>query len=48
MEKEGSKRVAISGTDNKKQITAVFSIKMAGHYLPPQIIYQGKKESVCL
>jgi len=42
MEKEGSKRVAITGTDDKRQITAVFSITMAGHYLPPQIIYQGK------
>ena len=47
MEKEGSKRVGITGTNDKRQITAVFSIIMAGHYLPPQIIYQGKKKK-CL
>lgn len=42
MEKEGSKRVEIKGTDDKRQITAVLAITMSGHYLPPQIIYQGK------
>ena len=42
MEKEGSKRVEITGMDDKRQITAVLAITMSGHYLPPQIIYQGK------
>ena len=42
MEKEGSKRVEITDTDDKRQITAVLAITMSGHYLPLQIIYQGK------
>ncbi len=42
MAKEGSKRVEIAGIDNKRQITAVFAGTMAGEFLPPQLIYQGK------
>ena len=42
MAKEGSKRVEIAGIDDKRQITAVFGGTMAGEFLPPQIIYQGK------
>ena len=41
MEVEGSKRVAVTGVDDKRQITVVLSITMSGHYLPPQLIYQG-------
>ena len=41
MEAEGSKRVAIAGIDDKRQITAVLSVTMSGHFLPPQIIYKG-------
>jgi len=41
MEAEGSKRVAIAGIDDKKQITAVLSVTMSGHFQPLQIIYKG-------
>ena len=47
MAKEGSKRIAIAGTDDKRQITAVFAGSMAGDFLYPQIIYEGKI-SMCL
>ena len=42
MAKEGSKRVKIIGIDDKSLITAVFSGTLAGDFLPPQLIYQGK------
>ena len=47
MAKEGSKRIAITGTEDKRQITAVFAGSMAGDFLYPQIIYTGKT-SKCL
>lgn len=42
MAKEGSTRVAITGINDKRQITAVFAGTMSGDFLPPQIIYSGK------
>ena len=42
MAEEGTKHVEIDGKDDKRQITAVFVCSMAGNFLPPQIIYQGK------
>ena len=42
MAKEGSKKVEIAGIDDKRQVTAVFGNTMAGDFLPPQLIYQGK------
>ena len=39
---EGSKRVEITGVDDKRQITAVFAGTLLGEFRPPQIIYQGK------
>ena len=47
MAKEGSKRVEITGIDDKRQLTAVFAGTMAGDFLPPQLVYQGKT-SKCL
>ncbi len=44
---EGSKRVAIAGADDKRQITAVFAGTKSGKFLPPQIIYAGKTKK-CL
>lgn len=38
----GSKCVEICGVDDKRQITAVFTGTLNGHFLPPQLIYQGK------
>ena len=42
MEKEGSKRVEVIGSDDKRQITALFTVTMAGDFLAPQLIYQGR------
>ena len=42
MEKEGAKRVEIIGSDERRQITALFTVSMAGDFLAPQLIYQGK------
>lgn len=42
MEREGSKRVEITGLDDKRQITVVFAGTMKGDFLPPQLIYKGK------
>ena len=42
MEKEGMKKVDITGMNDKRQITVVLSITKTGYYLPPQLIYAGK------
>ena len=42
MEKEGTKIVPIAHNDDKRQLTAVLAITVAGEYLPPQLLYQGK------
>ena len=47
MEKEGSKRVEIAGIDNKR-LTAVFAGTLVGDFLPPQLIYKGKTQSLPL
>ena len=47
MEAEGTKRVEVAGKDDKRQLTAVLGGSMAGEFLPPQLIYQGKT-SRCL
>ena len=47
MAKEGSKRVEISGIDDKRQITAVFAVTLDGSFLPIQLIYYGKSHA-CL
>ena len=42
MDREGSRRVAITGINDKKQITAVFCANAIGEFLPIQVIYPGK------
>ena len=42
MEQAESKRVEITGKDDKRQITALFGCTMSGDFLPPQLVYQGK------
>ena len=42
MEKEGTKNVPIFGIDDKRSITATFSITMENKFLPMQLIYKGK------
>lgn len=38
----GYENMDITGMNDKRQITVVFSITKAGNYLPPQLIMQGK------
>ena len=40
--------VEIAGIDDKRQITAVFGGSMAGDFLPPQVIYQGRTNKCLL
>ena len=47
MDQEGAKRVEVVAKDDKRQITAVFAGSCSGHFLPPQLIYEGKT-SRCL
>ena len=42
MEAKGAKRVEITGSDDKRQLTAFFSCTLSGKFLPPQMIYAGK------
>jgi len=42
MAEQGSKRVDLAGKDDKRQITACFAGSMAGDFLPPQLVYEGK------
>lgn len=42
MEKRGTKKVKISGVEDKRQITGVFCASMLGEFLPIQLIYAGK------
>ena len=41
MEKECAKIVPIVHSDDKRQLTAVLAITVAGEYLPQQLLYQG-------
>ena len=42
MESEGLKGIAVTGHEDKRQITAVFGTITDGNFLPPQLIYAGK------
>ena len=39
---KGSRTVPIKGVDDKRQITATFTVSATGAFLPIQLIYQGK------
>ena len=39
---KGSKTVLIKGVDDKRQITATFTVTASGSFLPIQLIYSGK------
>lgn len=43
-EQRGGTRVAIVGSEEKRQITAVLGASLAGHVLPLQLIFEGKTE----
>ena len=42
MNKEGFKRIEVSGVNDKRQITAVFCGTLTDDFLPLQLIYKGK------
>jgi len=42
MAQEGSKRVEVAGIDDKCQITTAFAASLSGHFLPVQLVYDGK------
>ena len=42
MEKKGTQKVPISGIDDKRSITTIFSITIENKFLPMQLIYTGK------
>ena len=42
VDKEGSKRLEVVGIDNKCQITATFVASLSGHFLPVQLLCEGK------
>ena len=44
MNREGEKSIPISGLNNKREITVVLAATLAGEYLPPHLLYQGKTE----
>lgn len=44
MDQEGVKQVSIIAKDDKRQITAVLAVSLAGKLLPPQLIYAGKSD----
>ena len=39
---KGAKAVPIKGIDDKKQITATFTVSITGTFLPIQLIYEGE------
>ena len=39
---KNSKKVVISGSTDKRNITGTFAVTLAGHFLPMQLIYGGK------
>ena len=40
----GSRRVAVAGLRDKRQITATFADTLSGAFLPMQLLYQGKTD----
>ncbi len=41
MAERGAKQVTVTGINDKRQITLLLSVTMAGKLLPPQVIYAG-------
>ena len=46
MEISASKSVAMTGSGDKRAKTAMFTIDLAGNFLPMQLIYGGKTKSL--
>ena len=47
MAKKGDPNVTITGSSDKRTITATFAITMRGDFLPMQLIYGGKTKQSC-
>ena len=47
MAEQGANKVSIAGTDDKRQITGVFTVTLDGQFLPVQLSYQGSTKA-CL
>ena len=44
LEKQGSLQVALTGLEDKRQITVLMAATKSGKLLPPQLLYEGKTE----
>lgn len=44
MAEKGSKQVAVTGLDDKREMTVLLALCLGGVLLPPQLIYAGKTE----
>ena len=42
MDKKGASNVPIEGIDDKRSLTATFSVTLDNKFLPMQLIYTGK------
>ena len=45
-EQKGTKRVEVTGKDDKRQLTALFACSMSGDFLPIQLVYQDPTNPV--
>ena len=41
---KNAKNIPIKGVDDKRQLTATFTVNYTGEFLPIQLIYAGKTE----
>ena len=48
MDREGSKRVEVTGVSDKRLITALFCGSLTGDFLPMQVVYKGRLIDVIL
>jgi hypothetical protein len=46
MAMRGSKQVAVTGRDDKREITLLLAVSLDGNLLPPQVLYAGKTSAV--
>ena len=44
LDRKGVEQVALTGQEDKREITCVLGCTLSGKLLPPQVIYQGKTE----
>ena len=44
LEQKGVRQVPLKGIDDKRQYTVLLACSLAGDFLPPQVLYQGKTD----